>query len=913
MAFEYDGAARLTAIADLTGEERSFEYDENGNTTLLRHRGPALGGQTSEAVLRRSYDAMDRLESQQENDDVPERRRYNALGAVIEYVGTSGIEIHHALDSLGRPAGHAFTIANPADGTKSQQIVRRYEYDDDYRVSAYVDATGRRTSYGYDALGRQNTVVYPDGGKARVEYDAKGNVVRAVDPNNSEILHRYDATDRLIERRSRAAKTDAATIERYEYDGAGRLLYALAPGGAVRHTYDSLSRLVAETQGDRSVRYLHDAAGNVTNVVYPGGEEVRRSYDVRNRVTAVHDKAGERIASFSYGGHDQVTAMVLGDVIDTALSYNAQQRLESIEYRRTNDHELVDGFRYQYDATGKTTHEIQSISGTSYGERYYYDDAGRAIRAQYGVQDVFDPNSTFEQETSYEHFPDGLWKRRVDVDVQRRITKEQVGTLDPGGRYEQFGKFSFDYDANGNCVRKESSNPGSCSYTYDRDNRLVKVECHDQHDQSGQTIDYFYDVLGRLVRKVVTDTSGVSTEFTYAYASSLLIEEYENGVLVRTYLYGMGATPVQLSSHQGRRTDYIYVFDGSGLASGLVQKVGPNAFAERYFRGLAGESRVIQINGVKVGLPLGPSIKSSVANSILSGTYDYLHLRDPHSGLDAVIGGMQIDAEAGALVNSGQKGNGRVRGAMNKTTNGFLNMMGRCSHGKGPTAGGATVDDRPTMRDSKASGSTGGGAAVKDGKAGSAGLNRSLWEQKWSLYGGGAGNAKSGKVPISVNHPKDVAEVKRIEAFNKGVDELVAQEQAREKPAKEKPAKEKPKKKEFVDGDYGPVAPIFQSLLPSLLPSPQQVEAQIMDNKRPLNPNQGSGPRNIDPSSPPLKRGPGEVDPTIAFIVGDLSLGGATRTIVPGGGFTDPGRPDYNQPTYSPPLGTFPNTGQPAS
>src|SRR6185369_11030970 len=214
VALEFDGAARLTALKDLTGEEFLFEYDENSNATLLRRRGPDVEGQRFEAVVRRSHDAMDRLELQQENDDAPERFRYTALGAVIKYLGASGIEIHHLLDSLGRRAGHAFTVVDPANETKSQQIARRYEYDDNYRLSAHVDAAGNRTIYGYDALDRQTAAVYPNGSVGRVEYDAKGNVVRVVDQNGNEITNRYDAADQLTERRSRASKTDTTTIKR---------------------------------------------------------------------------------------------------------------------------------------------------------------------------------------------------------------------------------------------------------------------------------------------------------------------------------------------------------------------------------------------------------------------------------------------------------------------------------------------------------------------------------------------------------------------------------------------------------------------------------------------------------------------------------------------------------------------------
>ena len=823
MTFEYDGAGRLTAMRDLTGEERSFEYDENGNATRLRHRGPEGEGQRFDAVVRRSHDAMDRLESQQENDDAAERFHYDALGTVINYVGKSGIEIHHTLDSLGRPAGHAFTVADPADGTKGQQIVRRYQYDDNYRLSAYVDARGNRTIYRYDALGRQRSVVYPDGTVARVEHDAKGNVVSEVDPNGNEIINRYDAIDRLIECSSRAAGTDTITTERYEYDGAGRLLSAIASGGAVRHTYDSLSRLLADTQGDRALQYAHDAAGNLTSLVYPGGDEVHRSHDLRNRVTAVYDKAGKSLASFSYRANDQVTGMVLGD-LEVAIAYSPQQRLASIEYRSTRDRALVEGFRYQYDATGQMTHEIQSVAGASYGERYYYDDARRAIRAQYGVQDVFDPNSAFEQETSYEHFAEGAWKRRVDVDGQRRIMAEQAGTLDPRNRYLHFGKLAFDYDANGNCVRRESSNPGFCLYSFDADNRLGKVECFDRHGHRRQTIEYVYDALGRQVRKVVTDKNGATTEYSYVWLGALLIEEYENRVLARTYVYGIGATPVQFSSHHGGRTNYIYVFNGKGLASGLVHTVDPNAFAEKYRYELTGASFMAEIGGVKVGIPSRTSTLSGVLNSILSGDY----LKDWSNGSHSVVGGMHTTPEIDALLNSVNKGHGGVKGAFNRQMSGYLNVIGRGSSGKKPTVAGSQAGTPPGVQ------------------LGPRGPN-------WSLYGGkqedeDEAKAAQQKRDNAAAKAEDDRRIARDKAFQKAVKELEAQEAKREKEQKEQADKDKAEKeKKEKEDDKKYVNPDSSGAIQ--LPSPQQLEAKFMQDKRPVNPNGGHGSSNIDASS----------------------------------------------------------------
>ena len=159
---------------------------------------------------------MDRLEVREVDDGTVERFRYNALGAVMEYVGPSGVQVSHTHDGLGRHIGHAYS-----DG--EQAIVRAWTYDDNYRLKAYIDAGGNRTVYGYDGIDRQNRVVYPDGTIARVDYDARGTPVRVVDANSDETSNQFDAVGRLV------ATTDSSgREERFAYDGAGRLLSARA-------------------------------------------------------------------------------------------------------------------------------------------------------------------------------------------------------------------------------------------------------------------------------------------------------------------------------------------------------------------------------------------------------------------------------------------------------------------------------------------------------------------------------------------------------------------------------------------------------------------------------------------------------------------------------------------------------------
>jgi YD repeat-containing protein len=666
VSFTYDGAGRVTRISDLAGANWSLAYDENGNVTELRQRTEGVDG---ERTLKLTYDEMDRLTTAVTNDDPPMRFGHNALGAVTRYMSPSSVAIEHFHDALGRPAGHMYELAG-------QRIVRGFEFDDNFRLAAYTDASGARTRYRYDALDRQMEVIYPDGATARTTYDARGNVISVIDQAGNETFDEYDAANRLVERRSRIR--GSLVVERFEYDAADRLVAAVGPGGVVRRAFDSLSRLTTEEQGDQVLRLQCDAAGNLVTLTYPSGRELHREFDQRRRLVRVRDGDGD-VAEVRYRGDGQVAGITHGPLLAAECSYDTDGRLEAIEYRQPSDGSLVEGFRYAYDAVGRVIHEIRMSDGASTGDRFTYDAAGRPVTAEYGVRDVYDPQSGFEQRTSFEYSPEGATLRRVDFDDAGNIVEDSTGTLNSLGRYEKFGDVEFAYDANGNCVRRGTKNPGFCLFTYDDKNRLVKVECFDAQARRTQTIEYFYDAFGRQVRKVVTDAAGVITEYTYVWLGNTLIEEYENGVLLHTYVYALGSRPAQLSVENGVRSDYTYVLTGRGAAGGVVRRDDANAFAEKYRYEVTGAPFVKELGGMSIPFPDRRETVSGLKNSILGGDVFGSVLRDWENGTWGRFGS-QLDSITGDLLNSytGLTGKGQddARVELGKQFTGLLDMLG---------------------------------------------------------------------------------------------------------------------------------------------------------------------------------------------------------------------------------------------
>ena len=446
----------------------------------LRYRGPDSAADRFAVSVRAEYDAMDRLVRRQVGDGPTETFGYDESGALVNHVHSTGLQIQHLRDGLRQRIGQVLTIPDGGqDGQREPQaqIVRRFEYDPSFRLSADVNGAGHRTAYSYDALDRQVAVTRADGTVARVEHDRNGNTVRAVNENGTQTANRYDAAG-LIERQTTPAGGGAVEVERFEYDGLGRLVAATSGTGTVRWTYDTLSRTLTEERAGRVLRAVYDAAGNPVALSYPGGEEVRRRYDRGGRAVAVNTAAGEPVARVAYRYGDQVSRLELGGELVATCAYDAEQRLTSIEYRRIADGALVEGFRYRYDAAGLPVEAVRSTPFGEAAERYRHDAAGRARLARYDITDPADPSSAFGSETSYTPLPEGLWARRVNRDGTGAVLADQTGDVDERNRYRRFGDDELETDASGDVVRR--TNPrGTCRYGYDGEHRLVRLECFD--------------------------------------------------------------------------------------------------------------------------------------------------------------------------------------------------------------------------------------------------------------------------------------------------------------------------------------------------------------------------------------------------------------------------------------------------
>jgi RHS repeat-associated protein len=138
------------------------------------------------------------------------------------------------------------------------------------------------------------------------------------------------------------------------------------------------------------------------------------------------------------------------------------------------------------------------------------------------------------------------------------------GVYDGANRLLEDDEYTYEYDANGNLIKKvEKATGKTTTYQYDAENQLIRVDLPD-----GTYATYRYDGLGRRIEKNV---NGKITRYVYDNEDIILEYDGENR-LVAEYLHGPGIDePIRME-----RNGEVYYFipDAFGSIRALVDTQG---------------------------------------------------------------------------------------------------------------------------------------------------------------------------------------------------------------------------------------------------------------------------------------------------------------------------------------------------
>jgi len=390
--YEYDALDNPTKVTDDKGNVTTMTWDSLGRQLSIED--PDMGHWTYDEYdgvgnLKRQTDARG-VTTEFTYDDInrPETKQWNPPHGEVTRWNYDEEQGHGKT-----PVGRLTSVSDPTGSSCANGLSEQLSYDEMGRVSSETKCVlGRQytTGTGYDLLGRQSWVEYPDGERVNYKYDTAGRLERMWSSDRSYVDSlRYDAAGHLT-----YAKLPNGLEENFHYDlfrewlteanvqpaddsphqqrcgdetppqPQGELYqacYKYKPNGLIESTssttnkmnlsftYDDLNRLTDVT-GDTEQHLDYDSIGNMTHNSTLGDYDYQPSGS--DGCGAGQTNAGPH-AVCQAGSHnyqyDANGDMILRDGVE--MRWNEENLPEWIQYQKRKwEH-------YLYDASGERVYK----------------------------------------------------------------------------------------------------------------------------------------------------------------------------------------------------------------------------------------------------------------------------------------------------------------------------------------------------------------------------------------------------------------------------------------------------------------------------------------------------------------------------------------------------------------------------
>ena len=408
---------------------------------------------------------------------------------------------------------------------------------------------GEGIGYEYDPDDRRIKIQYPNGGIERIKYDANGNIIKKIRPEQYDektddgpgYTYEYDCVNRLVQ----ITDPEGNVVQRYVYDLCGNIIKKIDAQGCLAganddsrtgtlYRYNGIGWLVEKREPVKAedgavlyrvTRYSYDPAGNMT-----------RERRLQNFQSETSNEGPVHSISFDYDKDNR--RIRVSDSTGAAVEYKYNGQNQCVYEKRKLNDQLVQTFRYQYDAAGRMAAAVSSMDKPDGSRgvaetRYDYDKSGNItgitlpeegkILREYDAADRlvievhYDKKSGIGNRTRFGYdkagnlveITDYLGRKTViEYDLMNREIRR---TEKDGSVTRRF------YDANGQLTRlvrpnqydPREDNGAGYQYTYDRQGRVITVIGPDGHVLQTNT----YDPAGRLLKQL--DGMQAGAEFTY--------------------------------------------------------------------------------------------------------------------------------------------------------------------------------------------------------------------------------------------------------------------------------------------------------------------------------------------------------------------------------------------------------------
>jgi RHS repeat-associated protein len=574
---QYDGMGRITKEIDTMGNQVQYFYDNNGNLTKSDSHNKEPDGSVSVITKQFRYDERNRRTELIEPDGskiISEYDERNMLVKQIDHLGNIK-EIH--FNSFNDKISETYDPGGLG-------ITHKWVLDDMSRVKEYIDPAGEISVYGFDSIGRNNFVDYPNGFSSRKIINGNSQIIEEKLGSGAEFVYVYDNANRIIEIKNTAFPAAAKKVDthKFTYDGLDRLISAEAGTNKTLRKYDSLNRLLSEKVFGKSISCSYNDSTGEVEKKWPDGRTEKLSHDLNGVLNKI-----EQTATGSLGGGNSLLATfkTSGANAFGEATYRGGTLIKNIydERKRLTEISIMspagtnEEIKYRYNKAG--IKQVEALLGQNTSISYFdFDNKLRLLTAKNG----FNVNIPIAKNQSEHDNAINLVKTAASGALitesfqydssDSRKKYSQTGAPDknysffPGHRIKNDGLNNYTYFSEG-VLQSDSS----LNFESDSLGRIVKIKT-----SLGITTEIIYDALGKP--SIIKETGKPDRSFNYL--GGFIEQESENGIPSRQIsLHPCTGIPIAYHSSLGI---HYTVFDNRFNLIGLLNDNGDLIETYRY-------------------------------------------------------------------------------------------------------------------------------------------------------------------------------------------------------------------------------------------------------------------------------------------------------------------------------------------
>ena len=499
-AYKYDNSGNPVKVLDGLGFEAAT--DKTGIDTQIN---TGYGTEYTYNLANKPITVLDPI-SKERRLSFTTKYSYDALGRKTSETNAKGVITNYYYDD----AGNITQIGVRKTSTAAETVLKTSTYDYLGNLLTETDAIGNTTTYQYNALGKVRRAVYP--GDATIpqneitcQYDVMGRLKIQKDTKGAVDTYTYNNQGDILTHTQQAEDGSEAITTGSRYDKNGNVRYSTdANGNEKEYIYNHQNKLIAARQTvsgvDRQTKFTYDANGNKTAETDWRGNTTTSTYDGLNRLIEQKDAYNHSIQKLEYN-HNNVQ-----DKACDALNQTTQ-------YTYDKNNRLLTTTDPEGHAISQTYDELGNIATKKDGRNnqttYQYDEYNRLNKV----------TNAKNESTEYSYDLNGNLLSQKDakgniITYEYNAANKVSKRIDQGGRTGTLGNYSY------NPAKTETS-------IYNADGTPAA-----KTDRNGKTINYTYDIHGRLL----TQTIGSETiTYTYDGSGNRLTMTDSTGTTVRTY------------------------------------------------------------------------------------------------------------------------------------------------------------------------------------------------------------------------------------------------------------------------------------------------------------------------------------------------------------------------------------------